>query len=326
MRSHRIRTSLVAGIALLLAALLASCGSAPVAEGQVGTVSDPRPNQASGIDTNLLKQVDAELAKQKAAGANIAAAQTMRDSAVKLAQGGHAEEANGNLKSAAELLGLLRPASGAPAKPIQPAGVPAIPARPLVPASEAAGATVLNPSLASADDLKSWQRVGPTTPIGTPEWAAKDGLLMQLGVDGAMQDDTPTGLVTGETSWRDVTVRTAVLVQSSKEVGLIVRQNGESYYRFRVLAIGTGSNSGNLILEKVVDGNVTQLASFDGPELSADTWHTLGLSARGSTITATVDGKPVGSASDTSLTSGRAGVSTLAMGGAFFANVQVIGR
>ena len=307
---------------MLLAALLASCGSAPVAEGQVGTVNDPRPNQASGIDAELLKQVDAELAKQKAAGANVEAAQTMRDAAVRVAQAGRAEEANGSLRSAAGLLGIL--AGGKPQNELP--AVPAIPAREPVPASETAGATVLNADLGSEAALQKWQRVGPEIPFGVPEWAISDGMLTQRGVGGAEGVDEQTGLVTGDANWRDVTIRSSVLVRTAKEVGLIVRQNGESYYRFRVLALGTGTNSGNLILEKVVDGAVTQIGSFDDPELSADTWHTLGLSARGGTITASVDGKPVGSVNDTSLAAGRAGVSTLAMSGAFFANIQVIGR
>jgi hypothetical protein len=41
---------------------------------------------------------------------------------------------------------------------------------------------------------------------------------------------------------------------------------------------------------------------------------------------ATVDGKTVGTAEDSSLTSGRAGVGTLAMSGAYFDHVQVVGR
>jgi len=81
-----------------------------------------------------------------------------------------------------------------------------------------------------------------------------------------------------------------------------------------------------LILEKVVGRQVTQLASFDGPELTANAWHTLAVSANGSTITCSVDGRSVGSAEDTSLAAGRAGVSTLAMSGAYFANLQVFGR
>ena len=58
--------------ALALLALLAGCGNATVAEGQVGSVSQPRPNQASGLDKNLLGQVDQALAAKQAAAADLA--------------------------------------------------------------------------------------------------------------------------------------------------------------------------------------------------------------------------------------------------------------
>src|SRR5436305_1056198 len=114
---------------------------------------------------------------------------------------------------------------------------------------------------------------------GTARWEIKDGLLVQRGVDGVDAVDEQTGLVTGDASWRNVTVRVSVLAKDTREVGVIVRQNGESYYRFRALAVGTGATSGNLILEKVVDGQVSRLASFDGSELGAGSWHTLAVTA-----------------------------------------------
>lgn len=220
-----------AGALLALIALLAACGTAPTAQSQSGTAGDPRPAETSQIDQELLKQVDAQIAAAKARGEDVASAQAMRDSAVSLAQQGSYAEANGNLKLAAQLVGVLRPVDGEPTAPPPPA-------------------------IAAA-----------------PKPAA----------------------------------------------------SGESYYRFRALAFGTG-NQGNLILEKVLDGAVTQLATFDGPPLEYDTWYTLALSARGSTLRCYINGKLLGSVDDTSLTSGRAGVTTLAMSGAFFKNLQVIGR
>jgi hypothetical protein len=310
------------GVALGALALLAGCGAAPVAEGQVGSVAEQRPAQANGLDQDLLRQVDQALAQKKAAGEDVASAQVLRDTAVKQDQAGRAEEANGNLKTAAMLLGVLESIGGPP-----PAKEP-LPAAPqLPPAPSSAGATVINATFGSADTLKSWERVGPDIPTGgTPVWEAKDGMLVQRGLDAIDAVDVQTGLVTGNPAWREVAVRATVLARDTKEVGLIVRQSGKSYYQFRALVLGTGTNSGNLILEKVIDGQASQIATFDGPELSSGTWHELGLSAKGSTITASVDGKDVGSAEDSSLTSGRAGVSTLAMSGAYFASVQVIGR
>lgn len=91
------------------------------------------------------------------------------------------------------------------------------------------------------------------------------------------------------------------------------------------LMVSTSSNQGNYILEKVVNGEVTRLAAFDGSELSSDTWHTLAVTARGPSLRCYVDGQLAGSAEDSSLTAGRAGVSSLAMSGAFFKNLQVNG-
>lgn len=311
------------GAVLALAAMLAACGTAPTVQSQSGTVGDTRPAENSGLDQELLKQVDQQLAKAKAGGQDVASAQGLRDSAVSLAQKGTYAEANGNLKIAAQLLGVLRPVGNPPAPAPQPpiANAPAI-----APSGDEQGNMVLDTNFASAQNLNAWESLGLENPNDKPVWAIQKGRLTQLGVDGAIAFEELTGLVTGDPKWTDVTVRVNALAQGSRELGLIARQSGKSYYRYRALVVGTGTNQGNHILEKVVDGKVTKLASFDGPELSTDTWHTLALSARGSTISCYLNGKLLGSVQDTSLTAGRAGVSTMAMSGAYFQNFQVIGR
>lgn len=311
------------GLLLALVVLLIGCGAAPIAQSQSGTTGDQRPAEQSALDPDLLRQVDAQIAAAKASGADVAAAQQLRDSAVQLAQQQRFDEANGNLKSAALALGLLRPAGGgANAAPSQ-----AIPQPPGAGVAGPQGSKLLlSASFADASSIAGWQQVGPKIPTGTPVWEVRNGMLVQRGVDAIDAVDEQTGLVTGDPSWRDVTVQVHALARDTRELGLIVRQQGDSYYRFRALAVGTGKNSGNLILEKVVGRQVTQLASFDGPELTPNTWHTLAISANGSTIACSVDGRSVGSVEDSSLVGGRAGVSTLAMSGAYFANLQVFGR
>lgn len=308
---------------LALLAALAACGTAPTAQSQSGTVGDARPAENSALDQDLLRQVDAQIAAGKARGDDVSSAQDLRDSAVSLAQKGSAAEANGNLKLAAQLVGVLRPLgdapTAAPAKPIARAPKPAA-------SGDEQGTTLLDAKFDSDQAIAGWELVGPSIPDGKPLWKVVDGTLMQQGVEGVITSDEQTGLVTGDPSWRDVTVRVSALARNTRELGVIVRQQGQSFYRFRALVFGTGTNQGNLILEKVVDGNATQLASFDGPELNGDTWYTLAVSARGSTLRCYVNGKLVGSADDATLSAGRAGVSTLAMNGAFFTNLQVIGR
>jgi hypothetical protein len=310
-----------AGVCLLAAALLIGCGATPVVESQSGTTGETRPGEANGLDQELLKQVDARIAAAKASGQDVTAAQQLRDSAVQLAQQGRDGEANGNLKAAALQLGVLREAGGQEAQ-ISPQPQPQAPA----PAAAAAGPLLLRAVFPDAAAIDSWERVGPRIPTGTPVWEVENGMLTQRGVDGIDAVDEQTGLVTGDPQWSNVTVRVDVLARDTKEVGVLVRQQGESYYRFRALVVGTGTNSGNLILEKVADGQVTRLAEFAGPELSPDTWHTLAVAADGAKITCFVDGRNVGTAEDSTLATGRAGVSTLAMSGAYFANVQVYGR
>ena len=310
------------GPALALIVLLAGCGTAPVVQSQSGSVGDTRQDETIALDQALLKQVDEQIAAARAKGSDVTSAQNVRDSAVSLAQAGKYAEANGNLKLAAQLVGVLRPIGDVPTA----APAPALSSAP-VPAStgDEQGTLVLDAKLDSTTNLESWQRVGPRIPTGTPLWEIKDNMLVQRGVDGIDAVDEQTGLVTGDPSWSNVTVKVNAMARDTRELGLIVRQQGESYYRFRALVVGTGTNQGNYILEKVVNGQVTRLAAFDGSELSSDTWHTLTMTAHGSSLKVYIDGKLIGSADDTSLTAGRAGVSTLAMSGAFFKNLQVIG-
>ena len=157
----------VAALTLALLALLAGCGTAPVAEGQVGAASDPRPNQASGLDRDLLGQVDAALAAKKAAGADVAA-QALRDLAVDLDRQGHFEEANGNLKTAAQLLSVLRGPSNPSANGSKLPAIPAVPAAQPASAAETQGATVLNTTFESSELIKNWEQVGPAILIGKP--------------------------------------------------------------------------------------------------------------------------------------------------------------
>jgi hypothetical protein len=310
------------GPALALMALLAGCGTAPAVQSQSGSVGDTRQDETTALDQALLTQVDQQLATARANGSDVTSAQKMRDSAVGMAQAGNYAEANGNLKVAAQLLGVLRPIGDVPTA----APAPVIAAAPL-PAStgDEQGPLVLNATLDSATNLDSWQRVGPRIPTGTPLWEIQDNMLVQRGVDGIDAVDEQTGLVTGDPAWSNVTVKVNAMARDTRELGLIVRQQGESYYRFRALVVGTGTNQGNYILEKVVNGEVTRLAAFDGSELSSDTWHTLAVTANGSSLRCYVNGQLVGSAEDSTLTAGRAGVSSLAMSGAFFKNLQVNG-
>lgn len=316
-----VRWLAASGLALAVGVGLSACGATPTVQGQSGSVTNVRTDQGSKLDAALLSEVDAAIAAAKSRSENVEAAQKLRDSAVELANKGLFEEANGNLKSSAMMVGVLAGADGSAAPAPNP--LPALPQKGEVANT---GAKLLNASFKDAKNLDGWALVGPKLQEGTPLWELRDGMLVQRGVEGVLALDEQTGFVTGDAAWKDVTVSAEALARDTKELGLIVRQQGDSFYRFRALVLGTGTNSGNYILERVVGDEVTRLATFDGAELSADAWHTLALTAQGQTLTASVDGKELGSAEDATIATGRAGVSTLAMSGAYFANVQVTGR
>lgn len=309
-------------VAIAMGASLSACATAPTAHGQGGSVADERPNQGTTLDQTLLTQVDTAIAAATTRGEDTSTAQTLRDSAVDLASKNLFEEANGNLKTAAALLGVLTTAAGETVPTAAPTA--AVPQAPVVRATDQ---LLSAPAFNTDADISAWALVGPTSREGTPLWEVRDGTLRQRGIDGVVTSDDQTGLVTGEATWADYTLSAQALGSDTKELGLIARQqNGENYYRFRALLLGTGTNSGNYILEKVVDGTTTQLASFDGAELSAGVWHTLSLTVAGDTLTVAVDGTTLGSATDSTFSAGRAGVSSLAMSGAQFAHLQVVGR
>src|SRR5581483_1238525 len=233
------------GAIIALLALLAACGTAPTAQSQSGKVDDPRPAENSGLDQDLFKQVDQQIVKAKVGGQDVSSAQGLRDSAVDLAKKGSYAEANGNLKIAAQLLGVLRPAGNPPT----PAPRPAINNAPaIIPSGDEQGNLVLDTKFKSDQELASWQSLGLENPNDKPVWAVQNGMLTQLGVDGHIAFEDLTGVVTGDPKWTDVTVRVNAMANGNPELGVIARQSDQGYYRFRMLVVGTGTNQGNRIL------------------------------------------------------------------------------
>ncbi|KAB8141129.1 hypothetical protein F8S13_20195 [Chloroflexia bacterium SDU3-3] len=317
--------SIAVGILIASSIALSSCASAPVAQSQSGSVADERPNQGTALDPSLLANVDSALAAAKNQGKDTTVAQKLRDSAVELANKGLYEEANGNLKMAAGQLGILVGADGHAITPA--AGQPYAPSQQAPAAAPRANErTLLTANFSQLSSLDGWEIVGPKNPNGTALWQIREGNLVQLGLDGMDDTGDPTGLVTGDPAWADVSVTASAMPHQTREVGVIARYADHSYYRLRAITPEKDSATSTYIIEKVIDEKATALARFEGPPLSQDTWHTITLSTQGSTLTALVDGVTLGTTSDTTLAAGRAGLATRTESGAYFANILVTGR
>lgn len=198
--------------------------------------------------------------------------------------------------------------------------MPEFPPTPTVPvppsdALKPSGARLLDDSFTSAGTLSRWEFVDDAEiPADKASWLVEDGQLIQdrTGLDKA-PNTSPTMAFTGDPQWTDYTVSTKVYDENNVTFGLVARRQGNSYYRFRINA-DAYPDTPKLVLEKVIDGVATPLVTSDGPGYTQHAWHTASLTVRGTAIQATVDGKVVAEATDSTLASGQVGLYTLKMG------------
>jgi Ricin-type beta-trefoil lectin domain len=114
----------------------------------------------------------------------------------------------------------------------------------------------------------------------------------------------------GDTTWSNYTVTSDVDLRQAGTAELFGRantqdrpQSDQAAYLFR--ASNTGAWS---IGKSDTSGNITTLASGTTGALGTDSWHTLSLTMQGSVISASINGRQVGSVTDTSYESGVAGI------------------
>ncbi|WP_194898935.1 ricin-type beta-trefoil lectin domain protein [Catenulispora pinisilvae] len=121
--------------------------------------------------------------------------------------------------------------------------------------------------------------------------------------------DAPYTLV-GDQTWSNYTVQADTLFEQSGSVELIGRaniqgtnNNGLNAYHLRVSDSGAWS-----IVKSDTSWNFTTLASGTISGLGLNKWHKVAFQLDGSTLTASVDGTVIGSATDSSFTNGQAGL------------------
>jgi hypothetical protein len=201
-----------------------------------------------------------------------------------------------------------------PTIPPAPAGGPAL-----------QGAIVAKDSFDGANGLGAWQVVdrGMVLPGEESVWTVENGRLTQARTAKANNPDfRETMAVAGDASLSDYTVTAKVFDMANATFGVVARRQGDSFYRLRWYAAGTQGGT-PLVLEKVVNGASTTLATVDSQGYEHRRWYTIGLRVNGSSIEALVDGQTVLSASDSSLASGQYGVSTIAFGAVSFDDITV---
>ncbi len=195
-----------------------------------------------------------------------------------------------------------------------------------------AGTVLFTDDFSSENSLDDWSFIDleQVLPGTQSVWVLQNGRLLQDRTAEARNPSLRETLaVTGPTSWTDYTITAEVYDKENVAFGLVARRQGNSFYRYRIITDTYDPDSSaeampKQVLEKVVDGVATPLVKVDAPGYEQRRWYTVSLRVVGSDIQAMLDGNVVAEATDTTLTSGQAGLYTRAVGGIFFDDVVVV--
>lgn len=155
-------------------------------------------------------------------------------------------------------------------------------------------------------------------------WGISEGTLVQRETVARRPATHQIGALAGDSGWADVQVSASFYATAGNSAGLIARRNGDTYYRYTIIADQQGGRPKQALV-KVVDGVSTTLVEIVAPGYTTNTWHTLSMTLRGGAITVTLDGQVVVDDLDPApLPGGQAGIATRAMGSIRFDNLIVI--
>ncbi|XSG74653.1 hypothetical protein ACP8Y2_21020 [Herpetosiphon llansteffanensis] len=174
-------------------------------------------------------------------------------------------------------------------------------------------------------DLSQWQVVDVwMNATEKSKWEVKEGRVEQVTGPEGWPAVAPTALVTGDKTWSDYSITAQGYSWGNSVMGLVGRVNENGFYVVAVRPIG--AEGGKTITLQRYDSKTeifTQLAETSDKGWNLKQWTTLGLSFKGNTITATLDGVPVLEAQDDQFSSGQTGVYGFAEGMLTFDNVIV---
>lgn len=196
---------------------------------------------------------------------------------------------------------------------------------PTTSAQIAAGNVIFTTDFATESALSDWQIVDleQVLPESRSIWQIEDGMLHQARTANIGNPSIQETLaLTGDDSWTDYTITAKFYDEGNGNAGLVARVQGDSFYRYRMLA-NFYEDTPKQVLEKVENGVATTLASIETPGYDFYAWNTLSLRVNGSTIQVILNDELVAEATDSSLSSGKAGLYTRAIGNLGFDDVTV---
>lgn len=204
------------------------------------------------------------------------------------------------------------------------APVPAIGPAPSLPALEAKGSKVNEFVFDNPSAFASFTTVDLSGPevVGAAKWAVVDGALVQQGDADGLTGLYDTFALNAD-SGNNYTAQ-AVAYSTGVPLGLVARYSAAGHYLLRVNP--TNSKAAGWSLERYDAASQSYTVLAQGAVASGYTrfnWVTLGLTVNGSTLTATLAGRALGTATDATFAAGQAGLYAEASNGARFASFRI---
>lgn len=190
-------------------------------------------------------------------------------------------------------------------------------------ASLAGGAVLLQNDFSNPADLAAFRVIDTYDVRPAPSiWQISDSALKQISDGEGNPAEFGTAAVTGDTSWTDQVVTASGYLSGNPVFGVVARASQSGFYIFQ---IQPGTSSSTVILSRfdAAKSEVIELAKTTGPAISERTWYKLTLSATGTSLEGSINGQPVISATDATLSAGQAGVYGYAQGNLVFDNLIV---
>ncbi|MGQ9893328.1 MAG: family 16 glycoside hydrolase [Roseiflexus sp.] len=155
-------------------------------------------------------------------------------------------------------------------------------------------------------------------------WTVVEGRLHQDRTVPPLRDPSihETAALIGEADWSDYTISASFYDQDNANVGLVARYRDGSYYRYRIVR-NDYEDRPKHVIERVVDGSATILASLDAPGYEPRRWNTMSFSVSGDQLRAFYNGQATIEVRDGTLLSGSTGVYTRAIGGMLFDDITI---
>lgn len=156
-------------------------------------------------------------------------------------------------------------------------------------------------------------------------WKIKNNRLQQRGNESEDLSDAPAVLTIKGVTFGDNAV-SAQVYGVAMPLGLVFRGSDAGYYRLTLYRQQDTNDAPKASLDKVVGGRATQIASVPVTAFAGfanQKWQTVKVTAVGDHITASVDGTTILDVTDSSFSSGWAGVWATADATTQFDNVRI---